>query len=154
MALPLPHNKYVLIGIVGAAILLGLYLRKRASSTDSTASSTTQDPLSNLDASAYDPTSGTFDATGAGGGGGSFGNGDSNYPYPAGGPPIVIKLLPPKKTPVGTTKRKIYGYGKNGKPFYSLEEWNKHKAERNKHAGGGKHGPVKTGVGNGKQYPH
>lgn len=94
MTIPLPHNKWVLIGLVGGAIVLGLYLRSRNASTDATNTTDSQDPLSDIN----DPySSGSYDTTAAGGG---IGTGDSQYPYGASPPPVVIRLIPPKKAPI------------------------------------------------------
>lgn len=150
MQLPLPHNKWVLIGLVGAAVALGLYLRSRNASTDATASSDSTDPTDPL-SDINDPySSGSYDNAGGG-----VGNGDSQYPYPASGPPITIKLVPPgttKKSPA--KKRTIYGRGKNGKPFYSKEAWNIHLAEERQHKGAGKHGSPLGGKKPPNQQPH
>lgn len=139
MALPLPHNKYVLIGLVGAAIALGLYLRSRNASTDATESSDAQDPMSDLDSAAYDPYSGSYDTSG---GGGSNGTGDSQYPYPAGGPPITIRLVPPgTKNGSTSVKRHLYGHDKYGKPIYNKQKWLEHLAWQRNHKGAGSHHP-------------
>lgn len=119
MAIPLPHNKYVLIGLVGLAVALGLYLRSRSASTDATDTTDSGTPTNSIadlpdDSSAYDPYSGSYTTSGGGNG-----TGDSQYPYPAGGPPIVIRLIPPKhstKTTHKTTVKHPKGAGKPPHP--------------------------------------
>lgn len=154
MALPIPHNKYVLIALVGGAVILGLYLRSRNASTDATDTADANDPMDNIDGSAYDPTSGTYDTTGGGG----VSSGDAQYPYPAGGPPITIKLVPPG-TKTGT-KRHLYGKDKYGNPIYNKQKWLEHLAWKRNHKGAGSHHPkpgpvsIKGGKKPIKQQPH